>query len=180
MVMYRFQILSLFLLIACNNGVRQGSEADVIKRLIGKELTFTDNLLPETIEKETPFSFELFRRKPLKIATIINLDCGLCIESLNRWEEYVKNKDITFILIVGGNDFEFFKALKNNESQTFENIFHDKNNVFEMTNKIPRESRFRTFLIDKDNKILLIGNPLFNESIDKLYEKEISKLTTKQ
>jgi len=180
MVMYRFRILSLFLLIACNNGAKQSPEADVIKRLIGKELIFTDNLLPETIEKKTPFSFELFRKKPLKIVAIINLDCGLCIESLNGWEEYLKNKDITFILIVGGNDFEFFKALKNNESQIFENIFHDKNNIFEMTNKIPRETRFKTFLIDKDNKILLIGNPLFNKNIDKLYEKEISNLATKQ
>jgi hypothetical protein len=176
----RYLVLSLCFLIACNNGVKQSSEAKVVKRLIGKKLNFTDNLLTGTSEKEILLGFELFHKKSLKIVSMIKLDCGVCIESINGWKEYLKDQDVTFMLIISGSDFEFFKAIKLNEEQNLKNIFYDNNNIFELTNKIPVETRFRTFLIDEDNTILLIGNPLSNKNIDNLYKKEIRNLTIKQ
>ena len=97
-----------------------------------------------------------------------------CRGSINKWKEYLKGKNIAFILIVRGGDAEFYNEIRSKESSSFRYIYYDKNNVFESTNKIPQDTRLRTFLINSENKIRIIGNPLFNKAIAKLYDEDIT------
>jgi hypothetical protein len=41
---------------------------------------------------------------------------------------------------------------------------------------LPQDDRMHTFLLDADNKVLLVGNPLRNDKLWKLYEATIRKL----
>lgn len=40
-------------------------------------------------------------------------------------------------------------------------------------NNLPKDNRFQTFLLDKDNKVIAIGNPIHNPKIKELYLKII-------
>ena len=65
-------------------------------------------------------------------------------------------------------------------------LFIDSVNVFMEANpNIPSESMFHTFLLDDNNKVILVGNPIFNKQIDdmmlSIVEEKLGKFnTTKQ
>lgn len=42
-----------------------------------------------------------------------------------------------------------------------------------LLNHFPIDDSFRSFLLDRDNKVVIIGNPIHNPNIKKLYEKII-------
>lgn len=168
----RYNLFVLLVLFgACSSPVKESREARVVKELMDKEMIFTDNMFAE-VPNGDKLSQDVFQLKIPKIVAIVNYDCGPCRESIKKWKEYLSNKDITFILIVRGGDEEFYHEIQSKESSSFRYIYYDMGNVFELTNKIPQETRLRTFLINGENKIRIIGNPLFNKAIAKLYDEE--------
>jgi len=162
---------------ACTSPVKETREAKIINELTGNELVFTENLYAN-ISKNDQLSLDVFQLKLRKIVTIVNYDFGLCRESIKKWKEFLKGKNITFLLIVKGGDEEFNNHIRSNESSSFKYIYHDSDIMFELTNKILPGTRLRTFLINCENKIHIISNPLFNKAIAKLYHKEIKNDNT--
>jgi hypothetical protein len=79
--------------------------------------------------------------------------------------------------------FVFFFQPKNKKEMTFiinKNnfdypIFIDKNNSIDKLNHFPQAAAYQCFLLDKDNKVLLIGNPMLNQNIWELYKQQILK-----
>ena len=73
--------------------------------------------------------------------------------------------------------FLFFFAPQNKEGLLHElriNRFDypmniDRNDSLEILNSFPKEIAFQTFLLDKDNKVLAIGNPVLNPKVKDLY-----------
>lgn len=170
----RYYLFALLVgLVACSSAVKESREAKIVKELTGKELVYTENLLADA-PKDDQSSRDVFQQKTSKIVTIVNYDCGPCRVSINKWKEYLKGKNIAFILIVRGGDEEFYNDIRSKESSGFRYIYYDRDNVFELTNKIPQDTRLRTFLINRENRIRIIGNPLFNKAIAKLYDEDIT------
>lgn len=52
-------------------------------------------------------------------------------------------------------------------------IFYDKTNDMNKINNFPTSSLLQCFLIDQNNHIILIGNPIRNDNIWDLYKKAI-------
>ena len=50
----------------------------------------------------------------------------------------------------------------------------DRGDGFDKLNKFPQEITFQTFLLDKDNKVKVIGNPVHNLAVRDLYLKQIT------
>ena len=54
----------------------------------------------------------------------------------------------------------------------------EKDDEFLTINKcIPKNKRYHIFMVDKDNNVILAGNPLVNEKMWDLYKKKIAKLS---
>ena len=51
----------------------------------------------------------------------------------------------------------------------------DFTNQYLKENDLTKWSRYKTFLLDKNNKVLLVGNPTYNKKLMKLYKQEINK-----
>lgn len=49
----------------------------------------------------------------------------------------------------------------------------DYNDELNSLNHFPSDERFQTFLLDKDNRVLAVGNPIHNPKIKELYLKII-------
>lgn len=49
----------------------------------------------------------------------------------------------------------------------------DEEDAFNKLNKLPTDMMFQTFLLDKDNKVVAIGNPIHNPKVKELYLKII-------
>ena len=52
-------------------------------------------------------------------------------------------------------------------------VFIDYEREFEKLNPLPENQLFRTFLLDENNKIILVGNP--TRGMEKLYLKVLNK-----
>jgi hypothetical protein len=50
----------------------------------------------------------------------------------------------------------------------------DMENTIMKLNNFPKEQDFRCFLLDKDNKVVMVGNPVLNPGIWELYKKIIN------
>jgi hypothetical protein len=52
-------------------------------------------------------------------------------------------------------------------------VFVDKKNEMMQLNNFPKKPEYQCFLLDKDNKVVMIGNPVLNPGIWELYKKII-------
>lgn len=51
-------------------------------------------------------------------------------------------------------------------------VFIDKQYLFRKTNpQIPNERMYHTFLLDPNNNVVLVGNPLFNPKLEKMLRR---------
>ena len=57
---------------------------------------------------------------------------------------------------------------------------YDYNNDIERLNKFPAKKEYRTFLLDEENNVILIGAPTHNDKLWELYKRQIRELTAKE
>jgi hypothetical protein len=82
----------------------------------------------------------------------------------------------------GQVSFHFYFQPKNEKELKFllkrdnfsQAVYIDNENKLNAANKLPDNVDYQCFLLDKDNKVLLIGNPTLNPKIWDLYKQTIS------
>jgi hypothetical protein len=50
-------------------------------------------------------------------------------------------------------------------------VFIDKGNEIEKMNNFPPESEYQCFMLNRDNKVLMVGTPSYNQGIWTLFKK---------
>lgn len=103
-----------------------------------------------------------------------SLGCTTCRLQLLEWKSYMKlcksrGYDVGFLFVVEVKKVEEFESKLNMHHFTYP-IVYDPNGEFDKINKLPKDERFRTFLLDDENRVVLIGSPIKNKKIMKLYE----------
>lgn len=107
-------------------------------------------------------------------------DCSSCaVKSMYRWFELLDTIDSNY-----GDELKVYfvfappKGEVHNlchliETSSFDYpIFIDTTNVFRRRNKhLPENPRMHTFMLDRKRNVILVGSPLDNESIRKLFFK---------
>ena len=119
------------------------------------------------------------KNNKLKISTYINGKCHSCIEGFSKWQELIdisnKNKNFNIIFYVYTDNKKEFKEY------FYPTIIHDfplvidKKQQYLKSNEIPEFGKFNTFLLNKNNHIILVGNPIYTDKLMKLYKQEINK-----
>lgn len=85
--------------------------------------------------------------------------------------------DLYPMFIFQSSDTEKIKAI--GKADHFDHpVYLDRNADFVKLNPLPDNSSFHTFLLDKNNKVLVIGNPVLNPTVKDLYIKEILGMPT--
>ena len=101
-------------------------------------------------------------------------DCVVCEIAPNGWRKFKKELDsiakIPIYLIIHPKK-EMEEKLRNQCSDL--PLFYDMNDEFFNQNKLSDDKRFRCFLLDEYNRVILIGNPVHNPKIKDLYIRTI-------
>lgn len=170
-----FLALSFPLFFSCNHYRKDERE---IKRLNGRNINIEwKNTI---LFKDSIMIREISDFPPIKIVTYVDKKmCASCmISCLNNWWSSLEelNRDssclicimdsISFIGIQAGIGREKYDQLYINTDCSF-----IRNNELESV-----KQRNRTFLLDKNNNIVLVGEPFFHLSLQKLYIKTIIQL----
>jgi len=171
-------VLSLFIIIfffACNK-----EKGKKVSQFMGDPL-----LLPE--KSEVLYKDSLYKKDipinnkaKLKISTLLWGDCHSCITDLKKWEElyqYVaKKNEVEILFYLYTSDLEFFRRnLYNKEIHKYPLILDEKLKYIDENNLPFKNKVYQTFLLNSGNEVILVGNPINNDKLMKLYKQEINK-----
>ena len=147
------------------------SEKDKIARLVeeweGKEILFPARSV-FTIQGKDTVDFS-FVDADYKVVTYIDsVGCTSCKLQLPRWKQFMQEVDSTLNRPV---PFAFYFHPKDMKELRYIPVCFDEMDDFNQLNHFPGEMTFQTFLLDKDNKVVAIGNPVHNPKLKELYLK---------
>lgn len=157
-------------------GSRDSEQRAVVKEWIGKKLIIPEELTFQI--QDTPIDYD-FNDADFKIVTYIDsTGCTGCKMKLRMWDKFIneimKRDDVSvsFIMIINTAYSDKIKHI------IYQNDFKhpisiDSDDLFNKVNEFPKHDNFRTMLLDLDNRVLAIGNPVYNPNIKELYRNLI-------
>jgi len=181
-------MISIFMVISilsCKNGEIKEKEAhlkSVVENCLGKKL-----IIPDSLITYAPFSDYLgdsiqWSNAKFKIYSHINASCPTCVQEIGLWNNIITDFEkfkVPIILICESTDnFELFKyIIETGEIESFfYPFFFDLKHDFVTQNKFMKESpQFETVLTDRENNILVLGNPIHSKGMKEIYLNEIQK-----
>lgn len=172
---YSFLYLILFVLFSSCSGNRE--IAARYEKWINREIIFPSDMV-FTIQLRDTVSFP-FNKTQYKLLTHIDsIGCVSCKLQLDKWKKLMVEVDS---LTDGDMQFLYFFS----PERLSDVAYHLKINNFDypvcvdlkdsldILNNFPKDDAFNTFLLDKDNRVIAIGNPIHNLKIKELYLKII-------
>lgn len=169
-----FVIIFVCLLNSCQMS-RKGDIKKIVQEWQNKEVLIPNDVTFKILGCDT-VCFYLWN-KPYKVFTYIDsIGCTGCQLGLSEWKTLIdscrwQQIGVEFIFAVHSSDYkQFTEEVRLNEFDY--PIIYDEHNSFDKLNHFP-PAPYRAFLLDKDNKVLLIGSPINNPTIWKLLKKII-------
>ena len=170
-------LLSMFLFTSCLESSKKHVEY-LVQEWQGKEIKFPENpvftrFVNDTVDYRIPTS-------NYKVVSYIDsLGCISCKLQLPKWEELIvqvdslSNDSVPFLFFFQPKDTKELRRTLKRDNFTLP-VCIDTEDRFNRLNHFPSEMMFQTFLLDKDNKVVVIGNPIHNLAVRDLYLKEIA------
>lgn len=171
---YILIIFPIVLLSSCSLSSDSKNIQKIVEEWQGKSIVLpndmTDFMTGDTIDlSDADFTI---------LTYIDSVGCYLCKMKLPLWKEFLCSLDsicdynIRFLMIVYPSDnSELNYVLK--QDQFDYPIYLDVGNKFSKINSLPNKQALQTFLIDRNEKVMAIGNPLYSSEIGKLYRNII-------
>ena len=154
-IYYSISLIVSLLFLACND-----IDKTITKRWKDQVIEISDNLLAINIDTTiTDYSVEGKKAKVIVISD--SYQCAPCQLRLLEWKKYInKYKDKV--------DFKFIVPTKNKyelmaycvEIGFDYPLFVDIKNEYCNSELYPDNIRYRCFVLDKDNKVKMVGNPI--------------------
>lgn len=174
-------ILLLFITSGCDN------TSETAKNIVNSSI-----VLP--INRMKKYQNDNIRRTKCENANIIDIVCYIedshCLTcGFSKIEkDAVTHSDSLYLL---GIDFKYVVSVRRESSELLMqvlkgsklkgDIFLDTCNAFlEANPQIPDNELFHTFVINKEGKVLMVGNPFLNEKMEALFKKVIANEQKKQ
>lgn len=177
-------LICLFCLLSCNGNEGKGELKSLVEKWNNKEIVFPQKMAYTTFDGDT------VEHKPgydyLLLSYIDSLSCISCKLNLIQWDKFIKqvkkesNKSIAVMFYISNsNKTDVNLILKHNKF--YYPVCIDKNDSLNILNKFPSNLMFQTFLLNAENRVVAIGNPVHNNNIKQLHLNIISnRITDKQ
>lgn len=150
---------------------------NILKEWEHKQILFPKESKFYLIEKDTNYTIPHSQYKIL--IYVDSIGCISCKLQLDKWKNFIKvtdsitNKKIPFIFFFHPFNPKEITSILKKENFKYP-ISIDTKDSLNKLNHFPKEMMFQTFLLDKNNKVVAIGNPIHNTKIKKLYLKIIT------
>lgn len=174
------RVLHLLLLVLVMSGCAEDNKQKIV-RLVetwqGKEIRFPESSVYTLFGKDTvDYTVGV---KPHRILVYTDsVGCTSCKVQLPKWKEWIAEVDS-----LSGGEVEFlFYFHPFNVKDIVYLLKRDKFDLpvcidlgdeLNRLNEFPADITFQTFLLDRENKVKVIGNPIHNTSVKNLYLKQI-------
>lgn len=174
---YLYVLLAFSFLFSCKDENKKHAES-VLREWMNKEIVFP-NKMYFSIQGKENVDFRIKDTEYKIVAYVDSAGCTSCKLHLSKWKELIHYVDSIQSERV---QFLFFFFPKNGRD-----IYHtmrmdkftypvcvDTLDSFNKLNHFPDDVRFQTFLLNKENKVVAVGNPIHNPNIRDLFLNIIS------
>ena len=168
----------LILLFSCKKDERIQTIEQVVKEWAGKTIVFPENAKCKIMGQDT-LAYDLFQ-KPYKILLYVDsTGCTSCKLRMHEWKKIIREADsiapdqIGFLFFFNPRSPKELDFLMRRDQFEYP-VFVDESNEIERKNHFPKDMSFQCFLLDKGNKVLVIGNPSMNPQVWNLYKQHIT------
>lgn len=180
--MKKFLVLTLLCLsmtfLGCESNL---TVKKVLRRNYGKQIDF--NWPMQYVYEDTILdSMDVFEFTSVKVVVYVSRQ--LCVPCFGKYlsatKEYtnkLKSDSVQYICVMYPRPIEeIYDAMDSLElTQTF--LIYDKEDQYLKKNSLEKYTdMFRTFLLDKNNRVVLVGDPLRSTKLQKLYTEKIQEL----
>ena len=169
--------LLLSLLTACKENNKE-KFALLVQEWQGKEIVFPQDMAFTRFVTE-PVDYRIPDAEYKVLVYVDSVGCTSCKLQLPKWQELIAHVDsatngnVPFIFVFQSKDDRELRYIL--KCDNFDRpVCIDRNNRFNSSNRFPQDITFQTFLLDKDNKVKVIGNPVHNLAVRDLYLKQIT------
>jgi hypothetical protein len=176
-----FTGMILLILFACKENKKRTEAEKIVAEWTGKAIQFPEDAQCNILGKDTVCGFcsGLFQKEYKILLYVDSTGCSDCRLKLLQWKQLIEESDSLF---QDKLSFLFFFQPKNKKGIEFlfqrDNfdypVLIDMNNTINRLNQFPQPVEYQCFLLDKDNKIVMIGNPALNPKIWELYKQTVS------
>ena len=149
----------------------------IISEWVGREIVMPDELVYQI--KEDTIDLDLDYPDFKIISYVDSSGCTSCRMKLAMWSELINELKsipdvyVEVIMIVNSDDPKEISYLL--QCNNYLNpVAIDGDNLFNRLNELPPRSDHQTFLLDTENKVIAVGNPVRNPKIKDIFLQHIS------
>lgn len=167
-------ILVLCMYASCRQDASKEKMINLVKKWEKKQVIYPSETTFTIYGEDTVVDYVKSGVKYSIVSYIDSLGCLSCKLQAKAWKSFIKTIDSVSdysipvnIFVHNKNGDELLSILR---KEAFDiPICLDLNDSLRLLNDFPDDIAFRTFLLDKDNRVVAIGNPIFNPKIKELY-----------
>ncbi len=166
---------------SCKKSNQKDNAIKIVIEWTGKEIKFPQGIVCTSMGRDTN-CIDLHNDNYKIMLYVDSLGCTSCRLKLAEWKKIIDDSDSVFNR---RPEFVFFFQPKKKDEKELQFIFKqngfhhpvfiDKENKIDKLNSFPSKPEHQCFLLDKDNKVLVVGNPSLNSGIWTLYKKVITE-----
>lgn len=167
--------LSSFIVMMTSCAHTSNTSQKSLNELLNKEILFPSNL--SYIIIDTPIKYDIDDYDYKIITYIDSSECTSCMMKLYQWENTMNElksanqySSIGFCMIIGSTNNAEIKDIIHADNFPYTIAFDPDHNFMDINN-LPSQGLNNTFLLNFENRIIAIGNPIINPKIKKLYKK---------
>lgn len=156
---------------------KEETAKEVVKTWLGKTIQLPPDVTP-SIHGITPVN-NFSVPKPFKILVYVDsAGCTSCSLRIDLWKNYIEEANskmagkVDFMFYFNPKKFDVVPDMLKHEDFTYP-VYLDNRDRLNKINNLPTVMMYQSFLLDSENKVLLVGNPTLRTSIWDLYKKQI-------
>lgn len=168
-----YSLVFLLLLSSCGES-RKERIVSLLKEWDGKEIFFPPHSI-FTIQGNDTVDFEVSGSQYKVVTYLDTIGCSGCQLQLAHWKKFMHEVDsvsgineVSFLFYLHPKDIEEVNYITRRD-----NFIHpiclDEKDDFNRYNHLPGEKDFHTFLLNRENRVVAIGNPVNNPKVKELY-----------
>lgn len=179
-------IILLFVSMACFAGC-QPNETDRIENLvrkwINKEVLFPEHPVFTRFTTDT-VSYTIPDSEYKVLMYVDSTGCISCKLQLLKWKKFMSevdslsNEEVSFVFFFQPKNIRELRYILKRDNFSYP-VCIDIDGKFNALNHFPDQMEYQAFLLDADNRVKVIGNPIHNQSIKELYLQELTGATAR-
>lgn len=173
-----FYGLLALLFISCKENKNREQLATLLKEWEHKEIIFPSHNV-FTVQGNDTADFRIKKQYKVLVYTD-STGCTRCRLQLPDWKKFMQQVDSTSTDSVQFLFFFFPKKERGLHEALKADLFTtpvciDERDSLNLLNHFPKRTDFQTFLLNEENKVVAVGNPIYNNKVRDLYLKILSE-----